>query len=867
MQLLPEAICSIKLLPAAFCLLPFHRRTWGNHAFGYAWDRLLTEPDKHGVYRPYIELMSGAFTENQPDFSWLQPGETKTFSQYWFPFRAIGPANKANTAGALHLSLTSPSQGENATVARVGVAVTSEVRDAMLVLSQGGKELHSWPCPLLRPDAPFTADVTLPPSVSVSDGFTLRLVSESGADIIRYDRASAAAAAEAAQRAPEPATEPPLPSEIASNDELYITGLHLDQYRHATRFPQWYWEEALRRDPMDSRCNSAMGLLHLRRGEFTQAEAFFRAAIKRLTRRNPNPYDSEAYYNLALALRHQSGGAVGCVTDGAKEEEAYGAAYKATWVAAWRGPAYHLLAEMDCGKRDWATALAHVEVSLHHGADNLRARNLKALVLRKLGREAEAAALLEETLALDRLDHWAAHIAGAAPLSCDNQVRLDIAIDYASAGFVEEALSVLAGPPDVSSAASSSGNGGADVGARDGSVPMIYYYIAHYQRSLRREKEAATAAVAAKDASTDYCFPARLSDIAILTCASAADPSDARAPYYLGNLLYDRRRYEEAIGQWERAAHLDPSFSIVWRNLGIAYFNKRSDAPGALEAYERAYSSAPDNARVLFERDQLWKRVGRPPAQRLQELRARPHAVASRDDLTVEYCGLLAQTGAYTEALKLLLGRKFQPWEGGEGQALGLYVRCRLALGREALAQGQPSAAVEEFRAALHAPLSLGEAKHLLVNQSDIHYWLGVAHDAAGDVAAARAAWAAAASFRGDFQGMSVRAYSEMTYYSARSLERLGRREEATELFKRVQAYARGLLASVAKIDYFATSLPTMLLFEDDLQARQGIHADLMLAQAALGLGDEAECRRLLTDILRREPSHAAAADMLKEVP
>ena len=44
------------------------------------------------------------------------------------------------------------------------------------------------------------------------------------------------------------ATEPPAPADISSNDELYITGLHLDQYRHATRSPALYWREALRRD-------------------------------------------------------------------------------------------------------------------------------------------------------------------------------------------------------------------------------------------------------------------------------------------------------------------------------------------------------------------------------------------------------------------------------------------------------------------------------------------------------------------------------------------------------------------------------------------------------------------------------------------
>ena len=109
----------------------------------------------------------------------------------------------------------------------------------------------------------------------------------------------------------------------------------------------------------------------------------FRRALQRLQRRNPNPYDGEALYNLGVTLRYLG-----------RDEEAYGAFYKATWNAAWSGPGYHALAEIDCGRGDWATALDHLDMSLRRGSDNLRARNLKAVVLRRLGREEAASALL-----------------------------------------------------------------------------------------------------------------------------------------------------------------------------------------------------------------------------------------------------------------------------------------------------------------------------------------------------------------------------------------------------------------------------------------------------------------------------------------
>ena len=254
------------------------------------------------------------------------------------------------------------------------------------------------------------------------------------------------------------------------------------------------------------------------------------------------------------------------------------------------------------------------------------------------------------------------------------------------------------------------------------------------------------------------------------------------------------------------------------------------------------------------------------PPRRLRELERHRGLVAQRDDLTLEFCALLNQTGRHDDALAVVSARKFQPWEGGEGLALGQHVRSHLALGRQALAAGDAARARGHFEAARGAPENLGEARHLLANQSDIHFWLGCAHDALGQRAAARRAWTRAATFRGDFQEMSVRPMSEMTYWSARAWEKLGRRGAARRLFGQLLAHARRLAKARAKIDYFATSLPTMLLFDDDLQARQLTTARFLEAQARLGLGEHAVARRLLRAVLESDPSHALAADLGSEV-
>ena len=76
-------------------------------------------------------------------------------------------------------------------------------------------------------------------------------------------------------------------------------------------------------------------------------------------------------------------------------------------------------------------------------------------------------------------------------------------------------------------------------------------------------------------------------------------------------------------------------------------------------------------------------------------------------------------------------------------------------------------------------------------------------------------------------------------------------------------AHARALRSSPAKTDYFATSLPALLLFEDDLPFRQETTALFLQAQARLGLGQKAKAQALLRKVLRRDPNHAPAADLL----
>ena len=600
--------------------------TWGNHEFGYAWDRNLTERDGKNEFGPYIEIMAGVYTDNQPDFSFLHPGETKTWSQYWYPIQQIGPAQHANVDAAVSIRVLDCADQRTAPPLSLGISVTRRFSGTTMILTAKGKKIFKTTRDL-APGEPFVKKIKLPPGVTETD-LDLRVLDQLGNEIISYQPKPRAAG-----KVPPPATEPPAPADITSADELFITGLHLDQYRHATRCATLYWREALRRDPLDARCNHALGLWHFKRGEFAVAEKHFRQAIERLTRRNSNPADGEPLYHLGLTLRFLD-----------RDADAYAALYKATWNQAWAAASYHALAEIDCTRHHWPLALAHLDRALRFDTDNLRARNLKAIVLKKIGRAAAAETLLRETLALDPLDCWARHLHGD-DLKGDLPTRLDLALDYARAGLFAEAIQLLKAArithgdlPDQS------------WGVR----PLIHYTLGWLEQktgdhdaALKQFKHAAALA-------PDYCFPARLEDIAILEAALAANPADARAPYYLGNLFYDRRRHQEAIRLWEKSAKLDATFSIVWRNLGIGYCNISQQPAKSRAAYDRAFRVNPADARLLYERDQLWKRLGEKPAKRLRALAQHLHLVQQRDDLSVELCALYNQTGQPAQALALV---------------------------------------------------------------------------------------------------------------------------------------------------------------------------------------------------------------------
>jgi tetratricopeptide (TPR) repeat protein len=792
--------------------------TWGHGEFGQAWDRQLTDEDG-----PYIELMCGAYTDNQPDFSWIQAGEEKSFTQVFMPYKKIGPACNANERAAIRLEVR---DGH----ANLGVYLSSPQTVAVSLTCQG--QLLYEKQAALDPENVLLDLVSLPMDTMPQD-LTLRIL-DGNTVLLEYTPLP-----DEKPAIPAPASPARPPQEIESQEELFLNGLHLEQYRHATYLPEPYYLEALRRDAGDSRCNNAMGLLLHRRGKFAEAESYFRRAIERLTQRNPNPYDGEPYYNLGLALRMQG-----------RFAEAFDAFHKAIWNAAWQDSGYFELARLASRSGNIQQALDYIDRSLNRNSRHHKARHLKIALLRQAGNT--EAARYESNLALskDHMEygaHWERFLLDRDPafdqmVHPASEIYIELALDYAHAGLFEDAVRLLE--------------------RSTSSSPMVAYTLGWVLSESGRTNAAQQVFLHASDLPPDYCFPNRLEDVLILEAAMQTNQNDPRAPYYLGNFWYAHRRYEEAISCWERACKLNPGFPTAYRNLGLAYFNKRQDSDKALESFETAFALNPDDARVFFELDQLYKKLNRTPAWRLSLFKEHLDLVGRRDDLSVEYISLLNLTGHHEEAYQRIMQHKFHPWEGGEGKVTGQYVTSLVELARTALINGHYQDAIDALQKAQVYPYNLGEGKLFGAQENNIFYYLGCAYELSGNLPEARSSFEHAAT--GLSEPASAIYYNDqppdMIFYQGLAHLKLKHPDTAGLIFTRLVGFGTAHLEDEVGMDYFAVSLPDFLVFDGNMRERHQIHCLYMMALGELGLGNAAPALAHFDAVLTRDASHMGAS-------
>jgi tetratricopeptide (TPR) repeat protein len=694
----------------------------------------------------------------------------------------------------------------------------------------------------INPENPFLHTMKIPAQVQKED-INIALFTSNGIELASYQPQCSEA-----DSFPEVAKPPRRPEEIESIEKLYYTGQRLEQFYNPSLKPEPYYHEALKRDSQDYRVNTAMGILHLRKAMFDKAENYLKTAVQRITDNYTKPRDGEAAYYLGICQKYMG-----------NLEESYKNLYKATWNHAFHSASYYHLAELSCIHQNYEMAFEQLDRSLTTNANNTKAINLKCAILRKIGKFQNALELVNSVQAFDPLDFWSVcEMFFIRRESEENdkaeqasewlrktmhgyeQSYIELSLDYANAGLWDEAIRVLSELYLM----------GDD---KTKSYPMIYYYLGYYWLQKGDEAKALEYFKRASQQSPDYCFPFRLESIHVLEEAKRINDTDARAPYYLGNLLFEMQP-QRAIKEWEKSVVMDDRFPLVHRNLGMAHYKISNNPKKAVDSYMKAIMLNPSDQRLLYEIDLIYAADREDPGTRLKLLQKHHHIIANNNvcDALSREIMLLVQLGYYDEALEILTENHFKQWEG-ISKAYNSFVDAHLLRGLNKYYAKNYSKALEEFIAAGDFPVNMMVARPYRGGRlTEIYYYSGIAYEAMGKSKEAKEQYQLCVRER-QYPVLSVN-----HYFKALALEKLGRHEEAIDLFDGLIALGQRRINS-SEVDFFAK------FGERQTNADRLADAYYLLGLGYLGKRLMKKAKEMFSESVRLNLNHVWASYFLSE--
>lgn len=784
--------------------------TWGYGDFGQAWDRNLTDSDG-----PYIELMTGVYTDNQPDFTWLEPGEEKEYVQNFMPYAKLGTLQNANESAALKLERAGKEL-------KVGVYATAPLTGRVTVTAEDGQEIYAHDI-ALEPCRAFMGSVKLS---EVKGLLTIKLTSTQDQLILSYTEHQAAPVP-----LPETAPNPPLPQEVQSADEAYFIGQHLEQYHHATRHSADYYARGLALDPLDYRCNVALGNIALARADYAQALMYAENSLKRAHMLNRNPACGLGSLLKANALLKLG-----------RRTEAYDEYFRATWSYNGRTKGYLGLAFIAGSQGRWDQAQYFALRALQTESVNQEALALAAFAGSRGADKAQALQALQQLQELHPLNpllpliNQTLEVQGAVNCLAHAPAReineLSVCEFLLKLGLKAEALSYLRA------------HGG------HGALSLLI-------QAALTEDETERAACMAK-APQAFAAHVRFINFTFERDLIGTLTASPFALHLCACFDYSRRLYQRAAALWQQAVELDPAFAEGWRGLAIYACNKEHDVKKARAYYAKAAAAAPGDERILFEQDLLLKQSGTAPAERLRILEEAGCMNCLRDDLKAEIVTLLNTVGRIDEAADMLAHRQFHVWEGGEGRVTGQYVVNQMLRAQATAQTGDYAGALELIKAGLTFPHNLGEGRLVVQTDNDLYFYAalyaakaGLKEDAAQYLKLAQ---------QGDTAIAEQRYYNDLpvdyVFYHALAARMDGRKDEAQRIFEAMTAWAEKAIHEKAQEDFFAVSLPDLVVLDRDLDAERRENCLLMRALGALGQGKEKLAAECFAQLQQAAPSN-----------
>ncbi len=644
--------------------------TWGYGRHAENWEQALTDEDG-----PYAELMAGSYTDDQPDFAWIAPFETKSFSQYWYPVNQIGPVTYATLNAAFALD-RQKNQLRLVSTSRLNHARLTVLAEKSTAKRDSDQETLLDETLSLMPGRCYTCSAALS-----EQPHTVILTAENGCEILRYTE-------EKPDLIHIPPDNPgiPAPGHLTSAQDLFIAGQHLDQYRDPIFKPDAYYLEALKKDPAYLPALIGMGEYLYRTGRYDAALSYLNRAQIIENRYNTNPKQGRISYLKGLVY---------FAADAA--DQAYDAFYKAAWNADTLAASMTYIAAIDGRRQDFDKMLAHAQKALEKEARHPIAGSYAALAEAKAGYLDQARARLEDILAQDPLDHLAGYLqmrlSDANPASFyqklksnPSQTCIDIAFDLVRAGMVKEAASLLE-----------------DLSRYSEISTLALYVLADCHARLGQADEAKAYRRQAASQPLVEVFPYRLEEIKVLEQAMLAHAEDGTAAYLLGCLLYDKKQYAKAADLWQKAIKYLPDFYIPYRNLAMVYYSHLDKKQEALPLLTQAIERRPHDEQLLIETSYVMARLGLPGEQRAAFIEDNQPDLPT-DALQLELVKALQSAGHYDKALEKLTSHEFSPGEGEEFLYAEQYMFGRQAEGRLLLKQDQPQKALSCFEASLRIP-------------------------------------------------------------------------------------------------------------------------------------------------------------------
>lgn len=675
--------------------------TWGHMNYGHEWDcKTLTDEDG-----AYVELMTAAYSDNQPDYCWLNPYETKEFTAYWYGIRDLKHVNRGNEHATVNMEVGADGR------LHLAANVTRIRPDARIVVRRGGKTLYETTA-LIAPDKPFAADTKVPAEeVAEPSEVTMYLYDSEGNELISYHPYKL----DRTKPMPDPVVPlNPDPKSVENTEEVYYLGMRNLQFHNAHVDPNDYFFEVVRRDPGDVRANTQLGIHYRKQGDFARAKKHLRTALKRQTANQTRVSDGESMYNLGLILKAEG-----------RYADAVDTLYRAAWDYEYASAAYFQLAQISSLTGDSGRALQEAQMAVAYNGMNLDARNLLTTLLRRSGRQEEAARIAADVVAFDPLNYYATYELvrmGKLPeetfarlLRGVSESYLELALYYMNNGFGDETDDILARSESIAP------------------YPTVEYYQA-WRADARGDRAAAGKLFAKAEAgSTDYVYPFRLETVAVYEKALEYMPGSANTWYYLGN-LYFQKQPARAMECWKKAVELRPDFAMALRNLGWGSFFFAGDCPAAAEWYRKAIEADREgNAIFLAECDEILERMNAPLQTRYELFAGREALYEKRYDSETKAIKQRILHGEYEEVLRPLLTRFYSRREHIE-DLHDIYVDACLLSGLKARKNGDDRKALEYMLMMNEYPENHGYA-HLeyYARDAQVYYNIGLAYERVGD--------------------------------------------------------------------------------------------------------------------------------------